>query len=232
MRLAHLRSAASIFTAFWLLGASQAHAGVLKCDSRRMSASDFNAVKSVARRAAGNHVLDWQKVSPCMNPGRGRVWIEAKAEPQADGSVVALALECLREARPWKCKILTRRWLKFSIPLAGREQQFVLDIPEHVSVEGVRRFTARAFETAGALTSLGYCGATPEDPPTSWDANAEVRLRETMALKGSPISGSIVEDAESTSLYLEDSVVLSFSRLPDDVDEKTFKCWSEIVVVT
>jgi hypothetical protein len=96
----------------------------------------------------------------------------------------------------------------------------------------VRRFTARAFDTAGSLTARGYCGARPEDPRTSWDANAEARLHETMALKGSPITGSIEEDAESTSLYLEDSIVLSFSRTPDDIDGKAFKCWSELVVVT
>lgn len=213
-------------------GTTPARAGYLKCTSQKMTMSDFAPMKHAATRAAGVHVLDWHDVGACMNPGWGRAWIQAKPEPQADGSRLLITVWCERGPAPWTCVAYSRRWYAFTLALQGREQQFDLEIPENFSVEDARKVTARAFDRATTLTTAELCGAQPGRARTKQDDEAEARLRQAIAVRDEPMTGDIRDNPQGTLLSIDDEVSFLFSREPAAVDEKKFDCWGEIVVVT
>ncbi len=213
-------------------GTTPAHAGYFVCASHKMTTSDYAPMKHAATRAAGIHVLDWHSVGTCMNPGSGRAWIQAKPEPQADGSRLLITVWCERGRNPWTCEAQVQRRYAFALALHGREQQFDLAIPENFSVEDARKFTARAFDRAATLTTAEECGAVPGRAGTKQDEETEQRLRQAIAFRDEPMSGDIEDSPEGTRLSIDDEVSFRFSREPAAVDEKKFECWGEIVVVT
>ncbi len=208
-----------------------ANAGVLRCDYRTMVKADYAALKSAATRTAAPHLLDWHGFSPCMNPGSGRAWIDARPEPQPDGSRLDFRATCERDIGPWKCELEVNRHYEFALPLNGHERKFDFVIPEHLAVAEARALVARALEKAPTLRQVEGCGAKPDDPPDAWYSNARKELVEALASGESPITGSIQEDADSTEVFLSDDIGFRYSRIPDAASEKTFQCWATYVVV-
>lgn len=213
-------------------GVTPVQAGLRKCDSRTMVKADFSAMKYAATKAAVGHVLDWHQVQPCMNPGRGWVWIDGKQEPQADGSRLEIRATCERAKGPWKCEVEVLRYLAFSLPLKDREQKFDILLLHAFSVDDARRFVARVFEKAATLKTRDSCGAKPDETPSQQDLYDEESLAEAIAPNKSPIHGKIQEDAESIELFIDFDIGIKYSRFPDAVDEKTFQCWTTYIVVT
>jgi hypothetical protein len=214
-----------------LLAAAPAKAALIQCDHHTMIKRDYDAMKSVATRAAGRHVLKLHEATPCINPGWGRMWIDAVEEPQSDGSVYLPHVLCNRETGPWKCEAWVNRILKFSVPIGGRDQQFALEIPPQFEVAEVGPLIQRAFQKEPSLTIHEHCGADPNAAPTKYDELEIENLRQAFAATGEPIEGSIEQDDQATTVEI-DPIRLEFSRTPDKAAEKSFRCWSSFIIVT
>jgi len=207
-------------------------AGVLRCDSKTMSRRDYDFMKSTASKAARGHTIDWRSLRTCMNPGRGRVWMDAIEEPQADGSVHAPAISCERDHSPWKCEVEPIRLFRLSVPYNGREQPFVVQVPMDLEVEDIRVLTARSFEMAQRLTWKESCAVNSHGSPSDWDKYAEEGLREFFAPRDEPIWGWIQQEDDFTSFSIGLDISLNFSQAEKKASDKAFKCWERNLVIS
>jgi hypothetical protein len=214
-----------------MLAPMPSNAQLLRCASKTITMSDYAALKGTANRAAVPHQLDWRRPSICMNPGRGRAWIDAHAEPQPDGSVIEPSVSCDRDTGRWHCEAGHRRTLKISLAIGGQPQAFDLAIPVGLNVEEVRQFISRVFGDAPALTYREACDATTDRRRTQWEIDAEQELHDAFKPRGGVISGAIMEDANATTFAI-DSLEIRYSRKPADVAGRTLSCWTIVVVVT
>ena len=206
-----------------------AHAGLLKCNSHTMTSVDYVAMKRAATKTAAAHELDWSHVSPCMNPGRGRVWISGKPEPQPDGTRVDLAAICERRQAPWKCEIQSQRRYAFSMPISGRVQKFDLELPMELGVEETRAFVAQAFERGATLSIRDACSRRADTPRTADDDEEDRNLHDAFTAREQPFQGSIEIGDRSMTLSTA-SYAFEFSR-ESPSDPWTFKCWWVVIVV-
>jgi len=216
-------------------GISQA--GVYKCSSHTILERDYVALRHAAQRAAGTHVLDWQQLSVCMNPGGGRAWLVAQHEPLPDGSTNHFHLLCTRDARPWACEPTIQRWLEGELILGDRQQAYSVEIPDKLPVGDAHRLMVRAFALASSLgmdTSCGNGAASPglQDSLQREREAAWVKaLQDAFSPKAEALSGSIQE--LDGSIYVTiDLEYLQFSGTPQEADQKRFECWGEWIVVT
>jgi hypothetical protein len=209
--------------------ATPGHAGVYKCNSHTMIATDYAAMKRAATKAAAPHVLDWSDVSPCMNPGRGRVWIRAVPEPQPDGTRMDYAAICERARGPWKCEVPGQRRYEFSVAISGREQKFVLDLPRDLDARVARDFAALAFARGATLTIREGCQRPANEPRTAQDEKYEQYMHNTFSPGESPFEGSI-EVADGSMTLSNDSFALEFRRA-SPTGAWIFDCWWDVVVV-
>lgn len=231
MRIAWASAAALLFVVAASCTAVEAgYVGMLKCDSQTMVSSDYAALKRAATRAAAPHLLNWKDVTPCLNPGRGRVWIAGIAEPQSDGTRIDVAMLCLREARPWKCELQNQRRYEFSMRVHGRDQAFRLDIPPGLDAGEARAFAVQAFERGATLSARDACESTPREPRTARDDERDEYMDSTFTARERPVDASI-EVTERGMTFTLGGFALDFSRPSPSVPWK-FECWSIVVIVT
>ncbi len=230
MRLARLSYFATIFAALWLLAAMPARAGVLKCESRTMRATDYAAMKRAATKAAAPRMLNWSDPTPCMNPGRGRVWVNVRPAFQPDGTRIDSAVICMRESGPWKCEVESQRRYEFSLPISGRDQKFKLSIPIHLTADEARDFVAVAFEKAASITVQDACDRRSNEARTAQDDEYDRDLQATFAASDEPFEGSVAISNRGMTLSTN-SYSLEFSRATPS-DPWIFRCWWEVIVVT
>lgn len=210
-----------------LWGSAPADAQMI-CRSHTMTAGDYRAMKAEAHRVAQGHELKVSSV--CMNPGRGHVWLDAQAEPQADGSEIRLAALCTRDPRPWKCELIRSRFFQFTLPLAGIGQTFHLQIPPQMDVADVRALATAAFEKGGSLSALDACGRPPDLADPKENEALDRDLRTTFSPGGTAFEGRI-EDADGGMALSNDFYSLEFHRaIPGG--EWQFSCWWAVVIIT
>jgi hypothetical protein len=208
---------------------SVSHAGLLKCDSRQITAQDFEKATSAARRIAGKSKLAKGLPSICMNPGRGRLWFEGEPEPQADGSVINPHFLCTREIGPWSCEALETRVATFAVLRDGVEHALVFELPADLAMTDARPMVTRAFELGPALRESQECeqAREPNDAqagterafaPGDFDPAKQSYWREIQA------------QANGDMAVVIDGNGIVFSRAPDGT--WNFSCWNVWITVT
>jgi len=205
-----------------------AHAGLIRCDSRTITAQDLRRATVAARRAAGESKLASGARSVCMNPGRGRVWYEAIVEPQPDGSIVHPHIVCTRQTGPWSCEMSRDRNAVITVRHTYVTPDFTFKLPLDVGLEDARWLVSRAFELAPGLLHSQQCGWKPEAG----------RPDEGLAQAFTPGAFEPVESGWYEILHQEgDSLAvivdgngIVFTRAPGNGDW-TFSCWSTWIVV-
>jgi hypothetical protein len=93
------------------------------------------------------------------------------------------------------------------------------------------RVVDRVFEGVPRLTWRDYCGATPDYGKIPLIQEDELELHVLFAARNETIEGSIHEE-ESTTSFNIDLTSVEYSGSSDSVDQKTFRCWSEAIIVT
>jgi hypothetical protein len=223
------RRAASIAILFALILPSVGHAGLLRCDSHRIAAQDFEQAKAVARRAAGTSKLVKQLPGICMNPGRGRLWFEAEPEPQPDGSVIRRHFVCTRDIGPWSCEALQTRLAQFDVIRDGSTHRVEFELPPELAMTDGRQIVTRAFERAPSVLDSQECLREKNSnlpailtkkafAPSDFDPTTEDGWRE------------ILPQDNGDMAVVVDGNALVFSRAPDGT--WNFSCWYVLIVVT
>jgi hypothetical protein len=226
-----LRPEAFFAAASLAFAVTPASAGMLRCQSKTIVEGDFNKMKHAATRTAKAHKLDWSRPYVCMNPGRGRVWVDAFPETQGDGTILRPSALCTRDTGPWKCEINSNRVFRETLSIEGKSQPFEVFVPPTWAVDDIRKFVVRGFTAARELTSEQYCGGSGSPIQPDWAANVQKDLRDAVALRDEPIGGSIYDRPNATELVIGD-ISLQFSLHPPEVERKVLECWAIQIIVT
>jgi hypothetical protein len=211
--------------------AGTADAGQLKCSSHRLASADYAALKREARRAFGVHAIDWKSLHACMNPGKGRTWLQGVPEPQPDGTVYEPGATCMRDSGRWRCEVDVARRLLVTTDVGGSPRSFDLHLPLTWAVEDARRLLFRTIDLARKLSHQPICGAPAGQAPgvaadeLNWEAEVRQMPPET------PVESAIYEEDGTTSVSLN-GLQFDFAGTVGDVDAREFRCWGEIVIVT
>jgi hypothetical protein len=226
------RTNSGLFFSIALLAlAPHAQAQYLECASNRITAPDAARAFSSAKRAAGSLKVIKSSLGVCMNPGRGRAWLDAAPESQPDGSELRHALLCTRGTGPWGCELSTNRYATIDVDRAGTRRHVEMNLPKEFDIVLARRLVAHAFELGSGLKNSDECGASPVLPETTL---TDQRLQETYDLFGGnveDITGNIdVYPDGSLAVIVNDFMI--FFTPPVDGGDWQFKCWAEEVVVT
>lgn len=207
---------------------SVGHAGLIRCDSRQITAQDFEKGKAAARRAAGASKLATSLPNICMNPGRGRLWFEAEPEPQADGSVVKRHFVCTREMGPWSCEALQTRVAHFDVMHDGASHAVEFELPPDLAMADARQLVTRAFELGPSVLDSQQCTRAP-DPNVPDALPKKAFAPEDFDPTGDGDGREILAEDNGDMAVINGTNGIVFSRSPDGT--WTFHCWSVWITV-
>jgi hypothetical protein len=212
-----------------MLGA-HATAGVLKCASHTITGIDARNAMSAAVRAAGASHLDQTSLSVCMNPGVGRAWFTAAAEPQADESILQPHIDCERGSGRWRCEKSLTRTLIADVDRAGTTWKYEFRIPVEMSVGDARTVVQKAFDIAGQLVASQTCNYQASDRGNERLADWLTGLRESFSRPPSDGWDEVTVEQDGTIGVDVDFNAIYFRRGAGDTGWQ-FSCWNILIVV-
>ena len=216
----------------WLCFATlPAHAGYRVCASDQLKSADSRAVRKVVSHTAGQREILWSSMSACVNRRSARAWLDLKAEPQSDGSLVEFTVSCERETGSWSCRLAQSRSARMELMLDGHAKTFEITLPSGFDLQRAKLLLLRAHEVASTMKVQQMCDYREEAPS---DSRVEEWLRSsqhTFRFFGPRTSGSIADENGLVSLDIGNEV-LEFVPDPNDATELEFRCWTFYIVVT
>jgi len=205
---------------------------VLKCASHTIAANDAHALLAAATRVAGPLMVDKVIRGACMNPGHGNAWLNAKSEPQQDGSWLVHDVSCDRDVSRWHCELSSIRHGSTDVERDGKHLQVDFTLPADLDLTQARQIVARAFAISPGVRDAQECFSRRSSAGPAAEPQISKDVQAAFDVSGGTVTAEIGRDPVGGYSWITvNGIILEFTS-PTPTGEWGFDCWSIEVVVT